>query len=262
MPSEWREAPPGDFAVIGDPVAHSLSPRMHAAAFATRGESYSYEAIRVPPGEVAEAIARLRSLGYRGLNVTVPLKSEARMAMRTVGEFAARCDAVNTIRLEDLYGINTDGAGFLDTLPAFDRKSALILGAGGSARAIALALALDGYNLRIFNRTAERAISLVRELGIDAEVVDNPAPQDVQLILNATSASLHGESLPISFASAASGALAYDLVYGDTPFLRAARAAGLKTLDGKALLVAQGARSLEFWLGGVAPREAMMEAIR
>lgn len=262
MAIEWRDAPPGDFAVIGDPVSHSLSPQMQMAAFAARGEAYSYIAIRVPPGEVAQAIARLRSIGYRGVNVTVPLKAEARAAMRSVDGFAERCDAVNTIRLEDHHGINTDGAGFLDTLPPLAAKSALILGAGGSARAIALALALDGYNLRIFNRTAERALTLVRELAIDAEVVDNPALQDVQLIVNATSASLHNESLPLSFAEAVEGAVAYDLVYGETPFLRAAHAAELRTLDGKALLVAQGARSLEFWLGGVAPRDLMMEAIR
>jgi shikimate dehydrogenase len=138
----------------------------------------------------------------------------------------------------------------------------LLLGAGGSARAIALALALEGYNLRIFNRTAERAVALVGELAIEAEVVDYPALQDAQLIVNATSASLQNESLPISFHGARPDAVAYDLVYGETPFLRQANAAGLRTIDGKPLLVAQGARSLEFWLGGTAPRGAMLEAIR
>lgn len=287
---EWRGAPPGDFAVIGDPVSHSLSPRMHAAGLAQMGLDLCYRAIRVHAGEVAPAIERLRSLGYRGVNVTVPHKAEARAAMRTVDEFAARCDAVNTIRLEDLHGINTDGSGFLDTLEGLVPPgcAVLLLGAGGSARALALALTLAGYNLSIFNRTRERAAALVRELAIEAEVVDDPGLQDVQLIVNATSASLRNES-PISFGTGESklqtpnsrgqgqkfkvksseskvqspnSKLAYDLVYGDTPFLLAAREAGLRTIDGKRLLVAQGARSLEFWLGRDAPRDAMFEAIR
>jgi shikimate dehydrogenase len=264
MAIEWRNAPPGDFAVIGDPVDHSLSPPMQTAAFRARGENYSYRAIRVSTGEVAEALEHLCSLGYLGVNVTVPHKAEARAAMHEVDAFSERCIAVNTIRLPDHYGINTDGDGFLDTIRDLVQPGAtvLLLGAGGSARSIALALALGGYNLRIFNRTAERAFSLVRALAIEAEVVDNPALQDVQLIVNATSASLHNESLPIAFTEAMPGAIAYDLVYGSTPFLRSAQEAGLTTVDGKPLLVAQGARALEFWLGGTAPRDAMLEAIQ
>jgi shikimate dehydrogenase len=263
MAVDWREAPPGDFAVIGDPVDHSLSPRMQTAAFRARGEEYGYGAIHVPAGEVGLALEHLCSLGYLGVNVTVPHKAEARAAMIEVDAFAERCIAVNTVRLPDHFGINTDGDGFIDTIRDVVQPGAtvLLLGAGGSARSIALALALAGYNLRIFNRTAERAFSLVRALAIEAEVVDNPALQDVQLIVNATSASLHNESLPIAFSEAMPGAIAYDLVYGDTPFLRSAEEAGLRTVDGKSLLVAQGARALEFWLGGTAPREAMFEAI-
>lgn len=261
---EWREAPPGDFAVIGDPVGHSRSPRMQKAAFEFRGESYSYNAIHVPPGEVAAALERFRTLGYRGINVTVPHKAEARLAMSSVDEFAARIDAVNTVRLADMHGINTDGPGFLDTIARVvtPGDNVLLLGAGGSARAIALALALEGYNLHIYNRTQERAVALVRELAIDAEVLESPTLDDASLIVNATSVSLNGDSLPMSFESASRGAVAYDLVYGDTPFLKSAHDAGLVTMDGKGLLVAQGARSLEFWLGGTAPRDVMLEAIR
>jgi shikimate dehydrogenase len=264
MAIEWRDAPPGDFAVIGDPVDHSLSPKMHTAAFAALGFDFTYRAIHVLPGDVASALLQLSSLGYRGINVTVPHKAEALAANLGVDDFAARCGAVNTITLPEMHGINTDGLGFIDTI--LDKiqpgSTVLLLGAGGSARAIALALALGGYNLRIFNRTAERALSLVRALAIEAEVVDNPALQDVQLIVNATSASLHNETLPIAFGDAMPGAIAYDLVYGETPFLSASRDAGLETIDGKALLVAQGARSLEYWLGGTAPRDVMLEAIR
>lgn len=260
---EWADAPAGDFAVIGEPVSHSLSPRMHAAAMRALALGFTYRAVRVPPGEVAPALARLASLGYRGVNVTIPLKQEAAEAARTRSEFAARCGAVNTLGLPDLHGINTDGDGFIETIrdlvPPGGRV--LLLGAGGSARAIALSLAIGGYNVRVFNRNAERAHALVRTLAIQAEVVDSPALQDVQLIVNATSASLSQESIPLRFADADPRALAYDLVYGETPFLREAASAGLETRDGKLLLVAQGALSLEFWLGVEAPRNAMREAI-
>jgi shikimate dehydrogenase len=269
---EWREAPPGDFAVIGDPVSHSRSPQMHAAAFAVAGLTATYRAIHVVPGEVAATLTHLARLGYAGVNITVPHKAEARAAMRSVDPFAERCDSVNTIRLVDFHAINTDGAGFLDTLSGLVPSGCrvLLLGAGGSARAIALALALDGYRLTIFNRTRKRALALVRELGIDAKVVEKPELQDADLIVNATSASLHCEALPVGldFTQRRNGArvVAYDLVYGETPFLKAARKAGLVTIDGKQLLVAQGARSLEFWLpevwsAGTAPREAMLEAV-
>ena len=237
---------------------------MQTAALAALGLPFSYTAVRVPRGEVKPALEQLRGLGYRGINVTVPLKEEAFASVDSSDDFSARCGVVNTINVERMEAINTDGAGFLDTLQGLVPQgcTVLLLGAGGSARAIALALALDGYNLRIFNRTPERALSLVRELAIEAEVVDNPALQDVQLIVNATSASLHQESLPVSFAGASSEAVAYDLVYGETPFLTGAREAGLRVVDGKPLLVAQGARSLTYWLGVEAPRDVMLEAIR
>lgn len=261
---EWRDAPAGDFAVIGDPVSHSLSPIMQTAGISALGYDFSYLAIRVPAGEVKEALGHLQTLGYRGINVTVPLKAEALDALEGPDPFSLRCGALNTIDLPRMEGINTDGYGFLDTLPGLvpSGSNVLLLGAGGSARAIALALALGGYNLRIFNRTAERAFSLVRELAIEAAVVDSPALQDVHLIVNATSASLHGAQLPVAFHEARPEAVAYDLVYGDTLFLQSASEAGLKTIDGKSLLVAQGARSLEFWLGGAAPRDVMLEAIQ
>ena len=260
---DWRKAPSGDFAVIGDPIEHSLSPQMHAAAFDSLAETYEYRAIRVQPGEVAAALQRLKYLGYRGINVTVPHKSEAFEACITTDEFARRAGVANTIRLEDMHGINTDGPGFIETLSGqVDLgEKVLLLGAGGSARSIALALALAGYNIRVFNRTLERAFSLVRELEIEAEVVDHPFVQDVQLMVNATSTSLQNVALPIAFDKAEPGCLAYDLVYGETPFLVEAARHGLRTMDGKALLVAQGALSQEFWLGRPAPRQIMMEAI-
>jgi shikimate dehydrogenase len=259
---EWRDAPEAQFAVIGDPVEHSRSPAMQGAAFQALGLPYTYVRIRVPAGEVQDALQHLKSSGYLGVNVTVPLKGEACAACASVAKFARDCDAVNAIRLADLAGTNTDAPGFMDTLEGQVAKGCrvLILGAGGSARSIALALALDGYNLSIFNRTPSRAHALVRELDIDAAVVDHPAVQDVQLIVNATSASLQQQPLPVQFSGAATDALAYDLLYGESAFLRDAAEAGLRTMDGTAMLVAQGARSLEFWLGVEAPRDVMRKA--
>ncbi len=264
---EWREAPSADFAVIGDPISHTLSPTMQTAAFAALGLDLKYVAVHVPPGEVGAALGHLHVLGYRGVNVTVPHKAEARRAVLGVDEFAAKCDSVNTIRLVDMFGISTDGSGFLDTLEGLVPKACpvLLLGAGGSARAIALALAMDGYRLRIHNRTPSKATALVREMDLQAEILDSPALGDSQLVVNATSASLHGEApIPFDRPNGLEGdsPLAYDLVYGDTPFLAGARAAGLRTMDGKRLLVAQGARSLEFWIPDiVAPRDVMLGAI-
>ena len=263
---EWREAPQADFAVIGDPVGHSLSPRMHAAALRALGLDRTYLAIRVPPGEVAACLARLSELGYVGVNCTVPHKAEALAACDRVDAFALRVGAVNTVRLPSLEGTNTDGPGFLDTLgplgiPAGSR--ALLLGAGGSARAVAAALQEAGFRLALWNRTPHRAETLVREVGLDAELLAAPDPSGCALVVNTTSAGLHGASVGVDWGRAPADAVAYDLMYGDgpTPFLREAASFGLRTVDGRPLLAAQGARSLEWWLGRRAPRREMLLSI-
>jgi shikimate dehydrogenase len=264
---EWRDAPPAEFAVIGDPVAHSVSPRMQTAALRALGLEDRYVAIRVPPEEVASALDCLKTLGYRGINVTVPHKAAVIPWLATVEPFAKEANAVNTIRMEDRSGINTDAEGFLDTVRELGVEPpgpVLLLGAGGSARALALALHRHGYGLAVYNRTRPRAEEMVRDLRLDAAVLDDPDPADAMLIVNTTSSSLAGEPLPIDWARARQRAVAYDLMYGaaSEPFLTAARQRGLRAVDGLGLLVAQGARSLEWWLGRPAPRDVMAEAIR
>lgn len=256
---EWAEAPPADFAVIGDPISHSLSPRMWQAAFSETGLDLRYVALRVPAGKVEPALLHLDGLGYQAVNVTVPLKAEACLACASLEDFARRSAAVNAILLKGRVGRNTDGPGFLDTLSDLPvrGRNVLLLGAGGSARSVALALASEGYNLRVFNRTRVRAEEMVRDLQIDAKVVDAPALLDAHLIVNATSASLTGSPVPVRFEEAAPGTVAYDLVYGDTPFLKSAREHGLLGVDGRALLVAQGARAFAWWLHRDPPRAAM-----
>jgi shikimate dehydrogenase len=262
----WREAPEADFAVIGDPVAHSRSPQMHQAAYDELNLPYRYVALHVPPGEVASALSFLRETGYQGVNVTVPHKEEVMAWCEDVEPLAARVRAVNTVRLRDKVGLNTDAPGFLETLA--DRGIlpgvTLMLGAGGSARALAYALERDGWTLRIHNRTRERAEALVAEMSLSATVMEEPDPTDCHLILNTTSASLSGTAVALDWERVPPGATAYDLAYAEglTPFLAEAAAHDLRVVDGRPLLVAQGALSFQWWLGVPPSRVAMAEAIR
>jgi shikimate dehydrogenase len=263
----WHNAPDdAQFAVIGDPVKHSRSPRMHQAAYDELGLPYRYVALHVPVGEVHAALTHLVELGYQGVNVTVPHKEEALRWAAEAEPLAKKVRAVNTLRLRDGAGINTDAGGFIDTL--YDRGvqpgKALLLGAGGSARALAYALAQEDWELLIYNRTQEKAERMVEDLGIEATVVAKPQPDGAHLIVNTTSASLQGQDIAVKWEDASPYALAYDLMYGDEPtrFLARARENNLRTCDGSALLVAQGARAFEWWLGVPAPREAMAAAIR
>lgn len=264
-PVYWKEARKGDYAVIGDPIDHSLSPAMHQAAYRELGLDLTYNAFRVPLGEVALACTHLRHLGYQGINVTVPLKEDALAASRLPDDFSRLVGAANTLRLGDMACTNTDGPGFIQTLQDLGIEGGsrvLLLGAGGSARSIARALYEAGYRLCIYNRTPERAERMVRELRIEADLCDAD-PRGASLIVNATSAGLLGGDLPVLWDRAEPNAVAYDLVYKPepTPFLQAASAHGLRTIDGKRLLVAQGALSFEWWLGIPAPREAMLASL-
>lgn len=263
---EWREAPPADYAVIGDPIGHSLSPAMHQAAYRALGLELRYEAIQVPRGEVPRAFSHLKDLGYRGVNVTVPHKEEAFLWLSDPDEACRRIGSANTLDLVTGRGTSTDGPGFLDTLadlgvPASARF--LILGAGGTARALVDAVARAGYEVKLWNRTRERAEELRMELGPDFTIVREPSPERADVIVDATSASRTGQFVPLDWSRATPGALAYDVSYGAAPsaFLRAAEGKGLRTVDGRALLAAQGARSLEWWLGVIAPRAVMREAL-
>lgn len=251
------------FAVIGDPVGHSLSPRMHEAAYRELGMSHVYEAIRVPAGGVAAHLGRLSDEGFAGVNVTVPHKEEA-LAFGEPDEFCQRARAVNTIDLRTGKGKNTDAPGFLAVLARHGAGSrVLLLGAGGSARALALAMGDAGYELAIWNRTEARAVELAGSCGGRAV---SGWSGDFDVIVNATSASLTGE-LPLDPAliqpPASAGGLAIDLYYagGPTPFMAAFADRGWSTLDGRELLVEQGALAFEFWLDVEAPREAMRAAV-
>ncbi len=260
---DWRDAPRAEFAVVGDPIGHSLSPRMHQASFWSIGYPGQYVAVHVKPGEVAAAFKHLKELGYIGINITVPHKLEAFQACSEVTPFAQRVRAVNTIDLQKGLGTNTDGPGFIETLPE-GIKSALILGAGGSAWSIVLALAEAGVQVKIHNRTVARAEDLIAGLNhVNAALADSNGLEGYDLIVNTTSTGLSGARLELDWSAAKPQVLAYDLVYGEEPteFLKEAQSAGLNTLDGRTLLVSQGALAFEFWTGKKADSSAMAAAL-
>lgn len=259
---EWHDVPRADFAVIGSPVAHSRSPQMHEAAFRALGLHLTYVAVQVSAGDVNDALDHLLGLGFKGVNVTVPHKAEA-MDWADPDELAQKIGVANTIDLQSRVATNTDAPGFLDTLEQFSFQSdasVLILGAGGTARALAAVLPGAGFRTSIWNRTTTRAEELANEFGL-AEVVELPSA-NFDLIINTTSVGLSKDRIAIDWSQARPDTVAYDLVYGSTPFLDEAQTHGLRVLDGKQLLVAQGARSFEFWLGIAPPRDVMLEVIQ
>ena len=239
---------------------------MHTAAFQHLKLDFEYVAIRIPPEEFDEAMEHLRRMEYIGLNVTLPLKELAFEWTKLDTKQAKMAGAANTLLLRNRYGTNTDGDGFLDTLEQFGITQdvpVLLLGAGGSAKAVAKVLSNSGYQLGIYNRTKERAKKMIEDFDIQAELLNEPKLKDAGLIINATSASVHNKSVEIDWAAFSSETLAYDLAYSkeNTPFLDQAESAGLKTTDGRHMLVAVGARSLEWWLEIDAPRDVMLSAI-
>jgi shikimate dehydrogenase len=239
---------------------------MHNAALQEMGVDDAYRAIRVPETEFAEALAHLSQLGYEGVNCTVPLKSCA-YSWCEPDEEAKRIKAVNTLNLKTREGINTDAPGFADTLQRLrvprDRR-ALVLGAGGTARAVLPKLVEHGLIVDLYNRTYGKAAALVEELQIPVRVLKEISLEETALVLNLTSAELNGSTLEMDWNQAPEDCLAYDLMYRSelTEFLRRAKTAGRRVQDGRLMLVAQGARSLEWWLGRPVPFDVMEKAIQ
>ncbi|MHB1809489.1 MAG: shikimate dehydrogenase family protein [Solirubrobacteraceae bacterium] len=273
--------------VLGWPVAHSRSPQMMAAAFAARSmPDWRYQRLPVPPELFAETARALPGAGFLGANVTIPHKEAALALAEQASEAARQIGAANTLSFEDgiIRAENTDAGGLIAALRLeLSGLRALVLGAGGSARAAVWALRREGAEVLIWNRTPARAERLARELGARAVSV----PPAADLLVNCTSVGLtapgraeagaRGQDVSDSAGGeAALNQLAlradqvgryphvFDLVYSDQPtaLLAAARAAGATTRDGIDMLVAQGALSFELWTGVAAPIEAMRAAAR
>lgn len=279
-------------AVLGYPVAHSRSPAMHNAALAALGmdDEWSYEAIEVAPEGFAVRVGEMVAEGFAGANVTIPHK-EAALALAAVPSAAAReIGAANTlifgpfalIRPEGeemqtaelgpdaeggIAAENTDAGGLLAALPTTPLDArALVLGAGGAARAAVWALAGEGARVEVWNRTASRAEELCAALG--GTPTTAPAQAEYDLIVNTTAVGLGGEDpfaeLPLEAGGFLAGQLVVDMVYGAGagPLLAAAEEAGATAIDGLEILVRQGALSFELWTGRKPPLDVMRAAAR
>ena len=245
------------YAVIGNPVAHSKSPWIHAEFARACGQDIDYGRIESPLDGFAGTLERFRASGAKGANVTLPFKQEAFALCRRTSERARLAQAVNTLRFDDSFGDNTDGVGLVRDLCAnmeFELKarSVLLLGAGGAAQGVAGALLEAGVaRLVIANRTLSRARAVAeRFAGAAACGFDELPGQSFDIVVNATSAGLSGEAPPVPGGLFTDRTLAYEMVYGqDTPFLAAARRAGARVCDGLGMLVEQAAESFFLWRG-------------
>jgi len=260
--------------LIGFPVEHSLSPVFQQVALDTLGIPARYELWPTPPAELPQRIASLRAPGTVGANVTVPHKEAVAELVDELAPRARRVGAVNTVivRGQRLIGDNTDVPGFLfplreRQLPLADLRVTL-LGAGGAARAVIVALLDQGcHRLTIANRTPERARQLVAEFGIGHALSLGPELLTVlgetDLLVNATSLGWDGRASPIPLdwlEQLPPHALVYDLTYRETPLLATARQLGRAALDGLEMLVAQGAESFRLWFEREPPFDLMLRA--
>jgi shikimate dehydrogenase len=252
--------------VLGWPVAHSRSPAMQNAALRAVGlDDWRYQHLPLPPELFAETVRALHGAGFVGANVTIPHK-EAALALADRATPAARAiGAANMLYLSEgaIAVDNTDAPGLIAALGERRPQTALLLGAGGTARAAAYALSRAGTAVKLWNRTAERGRVLAADL--DVEVVAGPVAADV--LVNCTSVGLADplttfKDLPLKADSLGRYACVVDFVYraGGTALVQEAQRRGSQTIDGLEILVAQGALSFEGWTGRAAPLDVMRQA--
>lgn len=271
-------------AVIGHPVAHSLSPTMHRANLHALGLEGSYEKLDVAPEGLGEAVRRFRDEGYAGLNVTIPHKQAVIPLLDHVDLSVARYGACNTLKFEPdgtLTGFNTDVIGFGETLSAhgFSLKSArvTVAGCGGAGGALAAYAAYEGAaRVAVAGRSADKVgavVARLRGLGLASEIVGLTlgSPDCLRearasdLVVNATPLGLKpGDDAPLPAAAFRPGQFAFDIIptRARPPMAKVAAAAGAVALDGLEFLVGQGAKSFELWTGRVADRAVMMASLR
>jgi shikimate dehydrogenase len=253
--------------IIGDPISHSRSPMIHGHWLSKHGIAGSYEAIHVKQADVSVFFSSLAQNGFVGGNVTVPHKEAAYAHAAMRDEIADEIGAVNTLWFEDrkLCGTNTDSYGFSQNLderaPGWDRGgAALVIGAGGASRAVIHALKARGFtDIRVANRSVERAQELRRGFGPTVSAHGLAALDEVaagaRLVINTTSLGMEGDGeIPLNMQLLHPEALVTDIVYVplETPLLKSARLAGLRTVDGLGMLLHQARPGFEKWFG-VAP---------
>ncbi|MBU9722535.1 MULTISPECIES: shikimate dehydrogenase [Bacillaceae] len=264
--------------VIGYPISHSLSPLMHETAFKELNLEMAYHAFHVHPDRVEEAIAGIRGLGIKGINVTIPHKVSVIPYLDEVDELAKEIGAVNTIVNESgrLKGYNTDGEGFVRSLLEADvvlsDKRVLMVGAGGASKGVSLALAQHGLKeIVITNRTYSKGEELAEncsKFAVSSALSLEEAKDklnDFDIIINGTSMGMkpHEDKTPISLDNLSDNAVVCDLIYTPlkTKWLLEAELRGATILNGVEMFVYQGALAFEKWTGMKAPIEVMRNAV-
>lgn len=256
-------------AVIGDPVDHSLSPALLNAAFAAEGLDWAFVALRVTRADLVAAVAGARAFGLAGLSVTTPHKSEVARLLDELAPSATSAGAVNCITAEGghLVGHNTDGAGVLGAAAEIgftaDGGRALVLGAGGAARAAIVALTQSGAQVGVWARRAEAAEVASAAGGPLARAVPNPDPQGWDLVVNATSLGMSREDRSPLSRPFSPGQRALEMVYavGETDFEAQARGSGCPTAGGASVLLHQAGAAFHLWTGRDAPLAEMRVAV-
>ncbi|MDR9498317.1 MAG: shikimate dehydrogenase [Hydrogenovibrio sp.] len=271
---------PDKYAVVGDPIAHSKSPQIHAMFAEQTGQNLIYEAIRIDTEDdnFARRVQSLRQQGYKGLNVTVPFKLDAFELAQDLSERARTAHAVNTLVLDEpLFGDNTDGVGLVSDIEtnagvAFAGKRVLILGAGGAVQGILQPLLQKQPGLvHIANRTAKRADVLGQRFETDVPLSasgweDIPVDRPYDIVINGTSASLEGKRPPVSEQIIGPQSLVYDMMYQNEPtvFMQWAHQhqPECQTRDGLGMLVGQAAESFALWRGVHPQTQPVIAALR
>ncbi|MDP2246950.1 MAG: shikimate dehydrogenase [Nitrosomonadales bacterium] len=265
------------YAVIGHPIAHSKSPLIHAAFAQQTGQDMLYERILAPLDGFVTTILSVREAGFKGANVTVPFKLEAFQLCNQLTERASDAGAVNTLVFADdsIIGDNTDGVGLVRDIQlnlsiAIAGKRVLLIGAGGAAEGVLHPVLEQQPSLLVIaNRTLDKALSMVKKVeeqgdfryvSVNAYAFEDLHGQAFDIVINATSAGLTDSQLPLPEDIFASGALAYDMMYGrETPFMAFARARHAQVADGLGMLIEQAAESFFLWRG-VRPQTASVIA--
>jgi len=276
-----KENPQQVYALIGDPVGHSLSPLMQNLAFQDLDLNSTYIAFQVRYDQLDQCVKCLKTLNIAGFNVTIPHKVSILSLLDKISPSASAVGAVNTVVNDDgrLIGYNTDGDGALKALSdesaELKGKNVVLTGAGGAARAIAFSLASTANNIVIVNRTKTKALELAQHLNEQfnkqfrgEELSKKTLQKELQhadILINATSVGMspNVEASIVKREMLRDSMTVFDIVYNplETKLLKEARAAGAKTISGVKMLVYQGALSFELWTGKKAPIEKMMKAV-
>ena len=256
------------YGIMGNPIAHSLSPAMHNGAFAALGLNKVYLPFAVQ--DVALAVTGLRALGIKGASVTIPHKQAVIPYLDTIDPIAEKIGAVNTLLINDntIHGANTDWLGANRALSekiSLKGASVLLLGAGGSARAIGFGLLEAGASLTIASRTPEKGQALAKLLDCPWLPLAEAAAAKGDVLINATSLGMapQQELLPIAREALTNFGVVMDIVYAplEPRLLQEAKQAGCQTIDGLAMLLYQGAAQFELWTGRQAPLEVMRQSL-